>query len=58
MSFAYFDHFVVLTIGLTLELTEEILALVAERDAKRIKIDWQFSISISEKQAEQALYEC
>jgi transposase len=26
------------------ELTREILALVAERDAKRIKIDWQFSI--------------
>jgi hypothetical protein len=26
------------------ELTSEVLALVAERDAKRIKIDWQFSI--------------
>ena len=26
------------------ELTREILALVAERDRKRIKIDWQFSI--------------
>jgi len=26
------------------ELTREILALVAERDAKRITIDWQFSI--------------
>jgi transposase len=26
------------------ELTSETLALVAERDAKRIKIDWQFSI--------------
>ena len=31
------------------ELTKEVLALVAERDRKRIKIDWQFSIQSARK---------